>query len=195
LFARETDAMSDSNAGVPTPRLADAVRQARMEIAERSGVVVDLRDAELARLEMLNEALDPIYADIPANIELFDRGVVPGDPPRLWIDMIAHVVMGRDRRVYRFVQDTRFGRRIIAESAAIDDIVAAVTKYVARRLVERERAIAADTELLARDLIVDAVERRRRRRRLVAVLCLGLVLGALLGAAALLAAAWLTAYR
>jgi hypothetical protein len=187
--------MSDSNAGAPTPRLKDAVRQARMEIAERSGVVVDLRDAELVRLEMLNEALDPIYVEMPDNIDLFHRGVVPGDPPRMWIDMIAHVVMARDKRVYRFVQDTRFGRRIITESAAIQDIVAAVTKYLARRLVERERAIAGDADLLARDLLLDAAERRRRRRRLVAVLCLGLVLGAVIGAGALLAAAWLVTYR
>ena len=27
----------------------------------------------------------------------------------LWIDMIAHVAMGRDRRTYRFVQDTQNG--------------------------------------------------------------------------------------
>jgi hypothetical protein len=187
--------MSDSNAAAPTPRLRDAVRQARMEIAERSGVVVDLRDAELARLEMLNDALDPVYAEMPGDIDLFDRGVVPGDPPRLWIDMIAHVGMARDKRIYRFVQDTRFGRRIIAESAAIDDIVAAVTKYVARRLVERERAIAGDTGLQAHDLLLDTAERRRRRRRLIAALCIGLVLGAVIGAGALLVAAWLVTYR
>jgi hypothetical protein len=50
---------------------------------------------------LLNEALDPVYADVPENVELFDRGIIPGDPPRLWIDMIAHVAMGRDKRVYR----------------------------------------------------------------------------------------------
>ena len=40
-------------------RLRDALRQARIEAADRTGVVVDLRDAEVARLEILNEALDP----------------------------------------------------------------------------------------------------------------------------------------
>ena len=84
----------NAEAGVPrASRLKDAVRQARIEIAERTGVVVDLHDAELARLEILNEALDPLFADIPAGIELFERGITPGDPPRLWVDMIAHVVM------------------------------------------------------------------------------------------------------
>lgn len=121
--------------------LRQAVREARIEAAERTGVVVDLRDAELARLEILNEALDPVFKDIPDNVEFFDRGISQGDTPRLWVDMVAHVVMGHDKRVYRFVQDTRFGRTVIAESHDVPTIAKAVTQYVARRLVERERAL------------------------------------------------------
>src|SRR6266436_7593409 len=97
-------------------RLRDALRQARIEAADRTGVVVDLRDAEVARLEILNEALDPLFAQIPAEIDLFDRGISQGDTPRLWIDVVAQLMMGRDKRIYRFVQDTRFGRIVIAES-------------------------------------------------------------------------------
>src|SRR3954470_12210316 len=89
--------------------LKDAVRKTRIEIAEKSSVVVDLRDAELARLELLNEALDPLFAETPPEVELFDRAISKGDTPRLWIDAISHVVMGRDKRRYRFVQDTRYG--------------------------------------------------------------------------------------
>ena len=37
----------------PQP-LRDAMREARIEAAERTGVVVDLRDAEVARLELVN---------------------------------------------------------------------------------------------------------------------------------------------
>ena len=120
------------------------MREARIEAAERSGVVVDLRDAELARLELLNEALDPLFKDIPDDVELFDRGVSRGDVPRLWIDVIAHIEMGRDKRQYRFVQDTRYGRAVLAESYEVPEMVQAVTRYVARRLVERERALADD---------------------------------------------------
>src|ERR1700741_2912112 len=141
--------MSDvPNSATDTPaekpmRLRDALRQARIEAADRTGVVVDLRDAEVARLEILNEALDPLFAQIPERIDLFDRGISQGDTPRLWIDVVAHVMMGRDKRIYRFVQDTRFGRTVIAESHDVAAIVAAVTDYVARRMVEREHALVA----------------------------------------------------
>ena len=122
-------------------RLRDALRQARIEAADRTGVVVDLRDAEVARLEILSDALDPLFAQIPDSVELFDRGISQGDTPRLWIDAVAHVLMGRDKRIYRFVQDTRFGRIVIAESHDVPAIVDAVTDYVARRMIERERAL------------------------------------------------------
>jgi hypothetical protein len=124
-------------------RLRDALRQARIEAADRTGVVVDLRDAEVARLEILNEALDPLFAQIPEQVDLFDRGISQGDTPRLWIDVVAHVLMGRDKRIYRFVQDTRFGRIVIAESHDVVAVVDAVTDYVARRMIEREHALVA----------------------------------------------------
>ena len=124
-------------------RLRDALRQARIEAADRTGVVVDLRDAEVARLEILNEALDPLFAQVPDTVDMFDRGISQGDTPRLWIDVVAHVLMGRDKRIYRFVQDTRFGRIVIAESHDVAAIVDAVTDYVARRMIEREHALVA----------------------------------------------------
>jgi hypothetical protein len=127
----------------PRPiRLRDALRKARIEAADRTGVVVDLRDAEVARLEILNEALDPLFAQVPEQIDLFDRGISQGETPRLWIDVVAHVVMGRDKRIYRFVQDTRYGRIVIAEAYDVPVIVDAVTDYVARRMIEREHALA-----------------------------------------------------
>jgi len=152
----------------PPSALKDAVRDARIEAAERSAVVVDLRDAEVARLELLNEALDPLFNDIPKEVELFDRGVSKGETPRLWIDVIAHVEMGRDKRQYRFVQDTRYGRAVLAESYEAPEIVSAVTHYVARRMVERERALADDAPFGAAtaQMMVRDAERRSRLRAL-----------------------------
>ncbi|MGJ4891645.1 hypothetical protein ACQR1Y_25895 [Bradyrhizobium sp. HKCCYLRH3099] len=157
----------------PRPvRLREALRQARIEAADRTGVVVDLRDAEVARLEILNEALDPLFAEIPSQIDLFDRAISQGETPRLWIDVVAHVVMGRDKRQYRFVQDTRNGRIVLAESHDIGAIVKAVTDYVARRMVERERAFG-----VARMQAQASSETPRRGRFWPFVL--GFVLGAL----------------
>lgn len=169
-------------------RLKDALRKARVDAAERTGVVVDLHDADVARLELLNEALDPLFTEIPPEVELFDRGLTRGDTPRLWIDPIAHIAMGRDKRIYRFVQDTRFGRKVLAESVNIPELVEAVTRYVAQRLIERERAFAdsaaSGTGDVRRDFIL---ERRRRRRRALRAFIFGLFAGiAVLVALALL---------
>ena len=161
-----SNAASDTR---PT-RLRDALRQARIEAADRTGVVVDLRDAEVARLEILNEALDPLFAQIPEQVDLFDRGISQGDTPRLWIDVVAHVVMGRDKRIYRFVQDTRFGRIVIAESHDVSAIIDAVTEYVARRMVEREHALVATP---AKPVVLE-----KSRRHGFWIFSLGVVVGA-----------------
>jgi hypothetical protein len=101
-----------------------------------------------------------------------------GDTPRLWIDTVAHIAMGRDKRSYRFLHDTRFGRRVLAESHEIADMVRAVTDYVARRIVERERALEDDPDFIGRVGRREvARERRRRRRRGLGALVLGFILG------------------
>ena len=152
-------------------RLRDALRQARIEAADRTGVVVDLRDAEVARLEILNEALDPLFAQIPEQVDLFDRALSQGETPRLWIDVVAHVVMGRDKRIYRFVQDTRFGRIVIAESHEAAAIVDAVTDYVARRMIEREHALVATP-------MAEPAEIEKPRRSGFWTFALGFIVGA-----------------
>lgn len=165
MWGRKRESAKATSEGAPSSPLRQAVHQARIEAAERTSVVVDLRDAEAARLELLNEALDPLFASMPAEVELFDRGLSRGDTPRLWIDPVAHVAMGRDKRTYRFLYDTRTGRRVLAESHEIADIVQAVTDYVARRLVERERALAEDSEFVLERVDRRSAQRQTRRRR------------------------------
>ena len=179
MFGRAKKAAAEETAqAAAAATLKDAVREARIEAAERSGVVVDLRDAEVARLDLLNEALDPLFNEVPDNVELFDRGVSRGDVPRLWVDVIAHVEMGKDKRQYRFVQDTRYGRAVLAESYEVPEMVEAVTRYVARRLVERERALADDAAAgLASAQKVMQQERRRRRWRALGTFVYGLIAG------------------
>src|SRR5215467_13564289 len=166
----------DPNLSAPINPLKEAVRDARIEAAERSGVVVDLRDADVARLELLNDSLDPLFKDVPGDVDLFDRGVSKGDIPRLWIDVVAHVEMGRDKRQYRFVQDTRYGRAVLAESYEVPALVESIRRYVARRLVERERALSEDA---GRGVAQSALRRYRRQRnwRTVRIFLYGLIVG------------------
>ena len=121
-----------------------AMRRARSDDAERSGARAELRAARLGRLELLQDALQPLLAQVPADIDMFDIALVPSSDPRLFIDMIGFVEMGRDARNYVLQQDTRHGRIRIAESGSLEATVDAVTDYVARRLLERDKALASD---------------------------------------------------
>ncbi len=87
--------------------------------------------------------------------------------------------MGRDKRVYRFVQDTRYGRKVLAESVNIPEMVEAVTKYVAQRLIEREQAMAVTAMTPAiGDVRREALfVRRLRRRRAIRAFLFGLFAG------------------
>jgi len=120
--------------------LGAALRRARERQAERGDVVVDMAHAARARLELLAEDLQPLMRDLPSGVDLFDFGISAGETPRLWIDAVAHVRMGRDRRVYEFVQDTRNGRVLLASGEERALVAGRVADYVADRILDRERA-------------------------------------------------------
>lgn len=188
MWRRQRKHIDEARPSEAPQRLKEALRKARVDQADRSGTVVDLQDAELARLELLNEALDPLFEEIPAEVGLFDRGISRGETPRLWIDAVTHVDMGRDKRVYRFLQDTRYGRKVLAETGNVVEIVEAVTKYVAQRMIERERALADGSFPAMRDSRYGArFQHRRKRWRALKAFLFGLFVGfAILIAAALL---------
>ena len=159
----------DRGGGNTVRSLKDALRRVRTAEAERSDVVVELRDAERARLEMLADELRSVFAEIPEDHDAFALSIAGGTPPRLWIDMTSFVVMDRDRRTYRFLKDTRLGRTVILESADIGAMADMITSYVAERIIERERALEGDW-LLRRTAPVDKPPRRRTVRSLATAL-------------------------
>ena len=131
-------------------RLADVIREVRNAAADRDDVVVDMREAQRMRLELLAAELAPVFADFPADMDYFDFVVSSGLQPRLWIDAVSHVAMGRDRRTYRFLRDTRIGRVVLAESTDMKPSPIQVTRYVAERIVERQRMIDGEPTFAAR---------------------------------------------
>jgi hypothetical protein len=144
--------MSDAGEKAVAPdnvrRLADAVRDVKNAAADRGEVVVELREAQRTRLELLAAELKPVFDEVPAEIDSFDFAISSGLQPRLWIDAVSHVTMGRDRRTYRFLKDTRLGRVVLAESADMKPVADQVTRYVAERMVERQQLMDGGIEPL-----------------------------------------------
>jgi hypothetical protein len=185
--------MSDSgiNHKQPEGKLADAVREVKNWIADRDDVVVEMREASRMRLELL-----------PKDLEQFDFTISSGLQPRLWIDATAHVAMGRDRRVYRFVRDTRLGRVVLAESVEMKTVAARVIRYVAERLIERQRMLEGDAHPATRGVTVSSVAEAKaeplaaaeqipedRTAKVFSALTYVLI-GAMLGAGGILAWLW-----
>jgi hypothetical protein len=178
-------------------RLRDALRKARAETAERSAVIVDLRGAEMARLDLLKSRIEPVLQDLPKQVEMFDLGIVRGDPARLFIDMVAFVELASDRRSFHFVQDTRYGRVVLLETGSMDEVAQAVTDYIGRRLVEREMALAADTLTISTVAANQnsatakaAAQVDRSVKGLSAAVFAAFALGAVAGSAGILAFGW-----
>ena len=141
----KTAKISIEGSAIPAGRdLKAAVQKARIEDAERSDIASDLRAAEVSRLEILHDNLMPVFEQLPKEADMFDHGLVPGERPRLYIDMVAFIEMSRDRRTYRFLLDTRSGRQLLGENDDATIMAEAITNYLGRRIVERDKALASD---------------------------------------------------
>lgn len=136
-----SDALETAETEGNVRRLSDAIRDVKNSMADRDDVVVELREAERARLEILAQELGSVIADGQAQHPALEFAISAGAQPRFWIDAVAHVSMGRDKRTYRFVRDTRLGRVVLAESTDAKPVADAVTRYVAERIVERQREL------------------------------------------------------
>ncbi len=129
--------------------LPDAVRTMRDNAADRFDANAALGEVRRARLEILADELNPVFADVPADDPQFDFVLSSGLRPRLWIDATAHVTMARDARTYRFLRDSRLGRSVVLESTNSSDIAEAVTQHIAERMVERQRMLDGPVAPLA----------------------------------------------
>ncbi|TKT77370.1 hypothetical protein [Aquamicrobium sp. LC103] len=174
-----------------TRSLSEAIREVKNATADRDDVVIEMREAQRIRLELLAQELEPVFAEVPSEDQGFDLAISSGAQPRLWIDAVSHVTMGRDRRTYRFLKDTRLGRVVLAESVDMKPVADQVTRYIAERLVERQRFMEGDVTALG--AIHEMGGARGGRSRMWAAFFRGLgiaLLGAVFGIAITLALAW-----
>lgn len=132
--------VSPSSTRLPGDQGLDgALRQARLAEAAHFEAVLDIRDAQTLRLQVLKDELAPA---VLANVEaasFVDLALVPGDPPRLWIDLITSIIMAPDPRTYRLVQDGPGGRQTLLETADRVEMLDRVKQHIAHRLISRER--------------------------------------------------------
>ncbi len=123
--------------------LAAAIRDARLAEAAHFEAALDLRDSKSLRLQILKDELLPAVQASPEARELFDLTLLPGEPPKLWVDLTSYVLMEPDHRTYRFLQDRQDRREILFESPDREQAAAAIRRHMAHRLVARERQAAA----------------------------------------------------
>ncbi len=129
---------------IPTRSLKDAIAIVKNREADNTDVVVEMKEAEQARLGLLANEIRPLLDQIDVTDQRFDFGITRGERPRLWIDATSFVCMAQDKRNYRFLKDTRMGRVVMSQSADINVTADAVSDYVAERVLERERMIEGD---------------------------------------------------
>ena len=174
-------------------RLSAAILEVKTARADRDDVVHEIRDLQRARLDLLKQELQDVIEDVPED-ETFDFAVSSGTQPRLWIDAVAYVAIGRDRRTYRFLRDTRAGRVVLAESEDVQPVADAVTRYVAERIVERKRqleepeesVVVQPSETPEQPKAVSELPERNRAGEALSGLAL-IIIGVLIGGATTLA--------
>lgn len=183
----------------PGLSLLNIIREVRNAEADRADVVVELREAERMRLELFVQEMQPVLHEVDASDPRFDFVISSGLQPRFWIDAASHVAMGRDRRTYRFLRDTRMGRVVLAESSDPKPVADQVARYIAERIVERQRLLDGEVvRVNGASLVRDTGEIEsgpaRRMPREWSMLLGGLALigaGAAVGLALAVAYAWL----
>lgn len=126
------------------PRLQPSIMKIREAMADRQDAFEDLRDKERVLLIALERELQALADDVPKEDDWVLLTMSAGEKPRYWVDATSHVAIGRDRRTYRFLRDTRLGRIVICESENVATVAQSIADYLAERIIERERAIDGD---------------------------------------------------
>lgn len=141
---------------------------------EKEGAQLDaaqaVRDAKALRLQLLKDELSVIVASSREARENFDVALSPGEPRRLWIDLITSVVMEPDPRTYRLIEDHHGGRATLFETQDRAEMIDKIKELMAHRVISRERRMAESNP------VVEAESGHSTAALIFAWLC-GLALG------------------
>lgn len=197
----ETETLQNDNKNeqeiMPVSLLKEAIREVRIASAERAESAADVAEVSRLKLEMLAEHLEETFEESARYEDLFDNAISAGKSPKLFIDAIAHVAMARDQKTYRLVRTSRQGRIILEESKELETVSRAVTRYMAERIVERQKLLDQPQEinLASKNLEETALPQGTERESPWADFFLGLIwfaVGAIVGGSLLYL--WATGY-
>ena len=169
--------------------LREAIRQARLEEAERLDLSADQRDGEMARLELLAAELEDLLEELPPEDDRFNLVLVPSRPARLWIDLFTYAAVDDASGAYLFIRNSEHGRRTLFSSNNVAEIADRITRYIAHEIVRRERVEAALAETARVELGGTEPDRAKTP---IGVVMAAFGIGLLTGAAGLFVAVWLS---
>ena len=144
-----SDAKTVSMSQTGDPGFQLTLREARIADSAHFEAALDIRDAKTLRLQVLKDDLWVTVAGNPDMRSVFDLALVPGEPPKLWIDLISAVIMEPNPRTYRLIQDTQSGRDIVHETEDRAEMAEKVKQLMAHHLIARERRLAATPAMRA----------------------------------------------
>jgi len=123
-------------------QFTEALRKARVAEAAQLDALQNVKDARGLRLSALRESLLPHLKGHPMAEGFTELAIQPGDTPRLWIDLISSVIIEPDTRTYKLIQDSNGRREVLHETENLADMSSAVLRYIAHRVIAREKAAA-----------------------------------------------------
>lgn len=92
-----------------------------------------MADSETLRLAGLHAGLSRFISEKPGFARYSDIQLVPGEPPKLWIDLVTSVVMEPDFRTYRIQQEIDDRRSILLETTRQDEALRFLKTYFIER--------------------------------------------------------------
>lgn len=110
-----------------------AISRARRIEASYFDATRGMADSEALRLSSLHSGLSAFLAEHPRLGPLADLVLVPGEPPKLWIDLVTSVVMEPHFRSYRIQQEFPDKLMVLLETTRQDEALRFLEAYLKER--------------------------------------------------------------